>query len=152
VAHGALLGDKGDQPIVWLEAEDGKADPVAGEQLVDHLAEVAARPRLVVLCSCQGAGAGVEPTSQDGGMMAALGPRLAERGYPAVVAMQGNVTMITAGLFLDEFFKVLRDPKGGGQIDGAMAAGRAAIRNRPDHWAPTLFLRLKSGSLWYVPG
>jgi hypothetical protein len=33
-----------------------------------------------------------------------------------------------------------------------MAAGRAKVRERHDHRAPTLFLRLKGGCLWYVPG
>src|SRR5205085_8963361 len=95
------------------------------------------------------AGTGQEPATADRGLMAALGPRLAEEGFPAVVAMQGNVTMTTAAAFSKVFFKeLIRD----GQIDRAMAAGRAAVRDRPDHWAPTLFLRLKSGCLWYTPG
>jgi SIR2-like domain len=33
-----------------------------------------------------------------------------------------------------------------------MAVARAAVRDRDDWWAPTLFMRLKSGRLWYVPG
>jgi hypothetical protein len=146
VCHGALLEG---QPHLWLETEPGAAHVVGGADLVRQLSEVAHPPRLAVLASCQGAGTGQEPATADEGMLAALGPRLAEHGFPAVLAMQGNVTMATAGDFLTVFFRELsRD----GQIDRAMAAGRAAVRQRPDHWAPTLFLRLKGGCLWYVPG
>ena len=50
--------------------------------------EVQERPRLVMLVSCQSVGRGVEAT--DDSVLAGLGPRLAEAGVPAVVAMQGN--------------------------------------------------------------
>jgi hypothetical protein len=39
-----------------------------------------------------------------------------------------------------------------GQIDRAVAAARGAVRARPDAWMPVLFLRLRSGRIWYVPG
>jgi hypothetical protein len=146
VCHGALIEGR---PHLWLEKESGTTHVVGGADLVQQLSEVGQPPRLVVLASCQGAGSGQEPASDDEGMMAALGPCLAEHGFPAVLAMQGNVTMTTAGDFCKVFFRELsRD----GQIDRAMAAGRAAVRDRPDHWAPTLFLRLKGGCVWYVPG
>jgi hypothetical protein len=47
------------------------------------------------------------------------------------------------------FFKELvRD----GQIDRAVAAGRSAVRARPDSWLPVLYMRLRGGRLWYTPG
>ncbi len=137
VCHGALLKDG---PWLLLENETGKSHEVAGAEFVRHLSELQHRPRLVVLASCQGAGTGAEPSTTDRGTMASLGPRLAEHGFPAVLAMQGNVTMRTAADFRKVFFQELIVD---GQIDRAMAAGRAAVRSRPDHWAPTLFLRLK---------
>jgi hypothetical protein len=33
-----------------------------------------------------------------------------------------------------------------------MTAARGAVRSQPDWWMPVLFLRLKSGRIWYVPG
>ena len=33
-----------------------------------------------------------------------------------------------------------------------MAVARAAVRERPDWWVPALFMRLKSGRLWYTAG
>jgi hypothetical protein len=47
------------------------------------MSELPHHPRLVVLASCQSGG-----SSHDGGALTALGPRLAEIGVPAVLAMQ----------------------------------------------------------------
>jgi hypothetical protein len=103
----------------------------------------------VVLASCQSAGSGAEARTGDGGALAAFGPRLAEAGVPAVVAMQGNVTMQTMAQFMPVFFQELQRD---GQIDRAMAVARGAVREQPDWWMPVLFMRLKSGRIWYVPG
>jgi hypothetical protein len=37
-------------------------------------------------------------------------------------------------------------------VDRATAVARAAVRERSDWWVPALFMRLRSGRLWYVPG
>jgi hypothetical protein len=88
-------------------------------------------------------------TTGDSGALSALGPRLAAAGVSAVIAMQGNITMETVAEFMPVFFRELaRD----GQIDRAMAAARSAVQNNADAWMPVLFLRLKSGKIWYVPG
>jgi hypothetical protein len=143
VCHGALRGDA----ILWLEDAQGHVDIVPGNELIARLKELPQQPRLVVLASCQSAGQG-EPAAADDGALAALGPRLAEAGVPAVVAMQGNVTMATVEAFMPRFFQeLLRD----GQIDRALAVARGAVRARPDWWMPVLFLRLKSGNLWGLP-
>jgi hypothetical protein len=39
-----------------------------------------------------------------------------------------------------------------GQIDRAMAVARGAVRQRTDSWMPVLFMRLRSGRIWYMPG
>jgi hypothetical protein len=97
---------------------------------------------MVVLASCQSAGKG-------GVGLAALGPRLAEAGVPAVVAMQGDIFMSTAAAFLKRFFaELLID----GQIDRAMSVARGEIRKADDYWMPVLFLRLRDGRIWYEPG
>jgi hypothetical protein len=133
-----------------LEDEAGKVDVVAGKELVTRIREMRQRPRLVVLASCQSAGQGDSETrSDDRGALAALGPRLAEAGIPAVLAMQGNVTMQTVAEFMPVFFRELQRD---GQIDRAVSVARGAVRERPDWWVPVLFMRLKSGRLWYAPG
>ena len=147
VAHGMLVEG---EPWLFLEREDGTAERVRGAELVTRIQELEDRPRLVVLVSCQSAGAGnVEPATQDGGALAGLGPRLAEAGVPAVIAMQGNVTMKTAAAFMALFFQELRRD---GLVDRAMSVARGAVRDRPDWWMPVLFMRLKSGRIGYKPG
>jgi hypothetical protein len=147
VCHGALIED---EPRLCLEDETGKAAIVPGTELVTRLSELKQRPRLVVLASCQSAGTGAEGQSTDEGVLAALGPRLAHAGIPAVVAMQGSVTMRTIGTFMPIFFKELQVD---GQIDRAMAVARGAVRDWEDWWMPVLYMCLKQGRIrWYTPG
>jgi hypothetical protein len=146
VCHGFLAQD---EPQLLLETEAGTVDRVSGTVVVDRLRELQKPPRLVVLSACQSAGSGDDLRSDDQGELAALGPRLAEAGVPAVLAVQGNVAVRTVAGFMPVFFKELRRD---GRIDRAMAAARGAVRLRPDWWAPVLFMRLKSGRIWYSPG
>jgi hypothetical protein len=146
VAHGALIdGD----PILWLESATGATDKRPGRDLVDRLCELPRPPRLVVLASCQSGDTGY--MAGDGALVA-LGPRLAEAGIPAIIAMQGKVSMATVEQFMPVFFRELCRRDGHGQIDRAMAAARFAVRDRPDVASPVLFLRLTSGRIWYAPG
>ncbi len=146
VCHGALIEG---EPNLWLEDEAGHVAVVAGSELVARLAEMRQKPRLVVLASCQSAGKGDASSSSDEGVLAALGPRLAEAGVAAVLAMQGNITVHTAAKFLAVLF---REMERDGQIDRAVAVARGAVRQYDDWWMPVLFMRLKSGRLWYAPG
>jgi hypothetical protein len=147
VCHGTAIEG---EPELWLERDDGQPQIVEGSDFVDRLHDLAYRPRLVVLASCRSAGAGDESSSNDQGVLASLGPRLAQGGIPAVLAMQGDVSMATLAVFLPAFLTELQDH---GQVDLAVAVARAKAfaQERPDWWAPTLFLRLKSGRLWYSP-
>ena len=154
VCHGVLRHEG--QALLYLKGGEGVADVIAaGEEvmpdgrrrpgLIAELSQMAQLPRLVVLASCQSAGQGKERISPDTRALMALGPRLAEIGVPAVVAMQGNVTMATVEQFMPVFFEELQRD---GQIDRAMAAARRAVRNRWDWWVPVLFTRLESGRLF----
>lgn len=147
VCHGTL---EDGEPWLWLEDDDqsGKARKVKGRELATTLTELQEDlPRLVVLASCQSAGPG--HYNSDEGVLAALGPRMAQGSIPAVVAMQGNVSLPTVERFMPEFFRRLQVD---GQIDRAMAAARRLVRDRADAWVPVLFMRLKMGNLWYSPG
>jgi hypothetical protein len=68
---------------------------------------------------------------------------------PAVIAMQGNVSMEGVSQFMPVFFRELYKDV---QIDRALAVARGTVRATPDFWKPVLFMRLKSGRVWYVPG
>ena len=138
--HGAVVDN---QPWLWLENDDRTADQVSGDDLVTRLKELTERPRLVVLASCESAGDGT------GDALTALGPKLAQAGVPAVLAMQGKIEMDTVAKFMPVFFEELQRD---GQIDRALGVARAAVRDAADYWMPALFMRLKSGRIWYVPG
>jgi hypothetical protein len=99
VCHGALVKT---EPFLWLENDQGKVARASGIELVTRLNELAERPRLVVLASCESAGA------NSGEALAALGPRLAEAGIPAVLAMQGKVSIQTVSEFMPIFFQELQ--------------------------------------------
>jgi hypothetical protein len=154
VAHGRVIEGR---PWVWLEDEVGGYEMITIEEhptatggraagLITRLRQLPRLPRLAVLASCQSAGAGDVWASRDGGALSALGPAFVEAGVPAVLAMQGDVTMESVARFMPAFFHELhRD----GQIDRAVAAARTELdlHQRPDWWMPVLFMRLESGQL-----
>lgn len=144
--HGALMEGS---PHLWMENDAGQTDVVDGEDLVARLRDMRQLPRLVVLASCQSAGQGANTRSDDGGALSALGPRLAEVGVPAILAMQGNVTMDTVEQFMPVFF---RESQRDGQIDRAVAVARGRVRDRHDWWVPVLYTRLESGRLFVPAG
>jgi CHAT domain/SIR2-like domain len=147
LAHGGLM--VGDVPFLLLEAEDGTAEPVDARRLEEVFRDLRRPPALVFLNSCRSAGSGPSARSDDAGLLAALGPRLARAGVPAVVAMQDNVTMQTARAFAQSFFDEFAE---GGVVDAAVAMARSHIRERADWWVPVLFSRLRSGRIRYPSG
>jgi hypothetical protein len=141
VCHGAISQDA---PFLWFQDDSGKVAITSGDDLVTVLRGLSSRPRLVVLASCQSAG---NPTMGDA--LTALGPRMSQAGIPAVIAMQGSISLQTIAGFMPVFFTELQRD---GLVDRALSVARSAVRQRPDYWMPALFLRLKSGRIWYVPG
>ncbi len=142
VCHGALVRGG---PRLYLQDDAGEVKVAGGDELARRVAELQQAPRLVVLASCQSAGEESDGSSAE----AALAPRLAEAGVPAILAMQGKISMATVEKAMPVFFSELLED---GQSDRAMAVARGAVRERPDAWMPALFLRLKRGRIWYVPG
>lgn len=135
VCHG-MLSDEGPKLLL----EDNKR--TSGDEFVTMIRELAHRPRLIVLTSCQSAGKGLVDLS-------GLGPKLADAGIPAIIAMQGNISMETAADFNRRFFaELLLD----GYIDRAVSLARGAVREKFDYWKPVLFMRLRNGRIWYNPG
>ncbi len=147
VAHGVL---KGTEPSLFLEDDDGRVARVAGTDFAERVAELERPPRLLVLASCEGAGTEAG-TGDDGrpSALSSLAPRLADAGVPAILAMQGRITMATVEKMMPVFFTTLLED---GQLDRALAVARGDVRERPDHWMPALYLRLKGGRLWNDAG
>ncbi|HMQ33127.1 MAG TPA: CHAT domain-containing protein [Chloroflexaceae bacterium] len=138
VCHGVQLDDK---TVLFLEREDGAAQPLGAGRLVSALADLprSRRPSLVVLGSCLSAG---DPYGDTTG---ALGPLLARAGIPAVVAMQGYVPVQLVERLMPAFFAALRD---GGVVDRALALARAALDEESDWWLPVLYSSLGDGRIW----
>ncbi len=145
VCHGGLVtGNGAATPMLWLE--DGE-DPIDATRLVEGIRNMAHPPRLVVLASCQSAGAdGVSAAAS--GTLSALGPLLANAGVPSVVAMQGNIKMSTVNRFMPLFLSELAKD---GHIDRAMGKARGHILDCNDYWMPALFMRLSDGFIWTQP-
>lgn len=142
MCHG-IVGQQG--AVLWLEDETGNAASVTGEDFAARLGALERIPSLVVLCSCQSAGAG-NPARD---ALVALGPLLAKEGVPAVLAMQGKLSMSAATQFIPEFFRQLAEH---GEVDRATASARAKIMDSPDWWIPVVFTRLNNARIWYPPG
>lgn len=149
VSHG-MFGRSSGAAALILQDDAGAAKPVKGEDLAVRLGELEHGPRLVVLASCQSGGDGKQvAASQRTSVQATLAGRLADVGVPAVIAMQGFISMKTIEQMMPLFFtELLRD----GQIDRALAVARGKIRDHDDAWMPALYTRLVSGRLWYTPG
>lgn len=143
IAEGEEAGSK-----LLLENEDGTGCVVPAEALLGRIADLpgSLRPRLVVLATCESGGTGF--SADAAGVLAAVGPQLARQGIPAVLAMQGKISMQTVKEFMPKFFTKLLE---GGRVDQAVAFARSAVAQNPDCWVPVLYSRLKEGRLWYTP-
>lgn len=141
VCHGIMVDHV---PYLFLQNDEGAVDRVFGEDLALRISEIPYPPRLIVLASCESAGMGETATAE-----ASLAPRLANAGIPAVIAMQGKISMETVKAVMPVFFKELLED---GQIDRAMAVARGVVRDHGDVWMPALFMRLRGGRIWYESG
>ena len=125
VCHGALL-PKGAH--LWLQNDKGEVKVTRGDELAVRLSELTKPPRLVVLAACESAGSENAATSDKvkAGELVTLTPLLAESGVPAVLAMQGKISMETVRQAMPIFFaELLKD----GQIDRALAVARGSQSN-----------------------
>ena len=151
-AHGALV--KG-EPWLILVQPDGSRHRVESNKLASGIRDISSPPSLVVLASCQSAGTGEarvptqEQIASGWGALSALGPQLCAAGVPAVLAMQGQISMDTEALFMERFFAELSQS---GRVDQAMSRARSRVKERDDFWMPVLFTRLQRGLIWYSAG
>jgi hypothetical protein len=144
-AHGGLAGE---EYKLLLADKRGQAVVVRAADFLHRIRNLNELPRLVVLMSCQSAGAGTGVPQQGKPSLVALGPLIAEAGVPAVLAMHGKISIETATSFLQVFVEELRRS---GVIDDAAAAARDSVQEREDAWMPVLYMRSKSGLIWQPP-
>ena len=86
----------------------------------------------------------------DDGLLAALGPRLAEAGIPAVIAMQGNVLQRTIATFMPVFFREFA-PKRLGQIAPGFNLGKRRCADSGKSKHPNMRHLLPSFLAYFPP-
>ena len=139
IGHGAFSVKK-QQAALYLQNEDGTTQRVADDEFVGMLKRLKSPPQLIVLAACQSA----QQSLKDA--FSGLGPQLVQIGIPAVVAMQDNVTMLTARKFGAKLYRRLLEH---GTVDLALNEARSTLitNGRFDAAVPVLFMRLKDGQL-----
>ena len=107
-----------DEGVLALTRDDGRADLVEADRLVDLLHEARPMPRLVVLNSCSGAATGVND------LFAGTAAALVRGGVSAVAAMQYPISDAAAVAFARGFYTAIAHGRG---VDDATSSGRVAI-------------------------
>jgi CHAT domain-containing protein len=140
VGHGAF-NTRSQQAALYFQDTAGNAERISDDNFAGMLNRLASPPCLVVLAACQSARQSMKAA------FSGLGPQLVQIGVPAVVAMQENVTMLTARQFAATFYRRLLTH---GTVDLAMneARGTLITNGRYDAAVPVLFMRLPDGRLW----
>ena len=125
-----------DEGLLVLTREDGRADFVEADRLVDLLHEAHPMPRLVVLNSCSGAATGLND------LFAGTAAALVRGGVSAVAAMQYRISDAAACAFARGFYTAIGHGHG---VDDATTSGRRAIvgmHGRTLEWVtPVMYLR-----------
>jgi len=140
IGHGAFNA-RTKQAALYMQDAAGNAQRVLDADFAGMLNRLQTPPHLVVLAACQSA---QQSTSA---AFTGLGPQLVQIGLPAVIAMQENVTVVTARQFAATFYQRLLEH---GTVDLAMneARGTLITNGRFDAAVPVLFMRLPDGRLW----
>jgi CHAT domain-containing protein/2-oxoacid dehydrogenase-like protein with E3 subunit-binding domain/biotin-dependent enzyme len=132
-----------DEGVLALTREDGRADLVEADRLVDLLHEARPMPRLVVLNSCSGAATGAND------LFASTAAALVRGGVSAVAAMQFSISDPAAVAFARGFYTAITHGRG---VDEATSSGRVAILgtgSRTLEWVtPVMYLRGRDSRLF----
>jgi hypothetical protein len=131
--------------VLALTGQDGRADLVGANRLVDLLGQASPMPQLVVLNSGAGAVAGVSD------LFSSVAAALIRGGVSAVVAMQYMISDGAALAFARGFYSAIGHGRG---VDEAVSSGRAAIlglSSQTLEWVtPVLYLRGHDSRLFTV--
>jgi hypothetical protein len=142
IGHGDFVQGMGEGALVF-ETEQGFADIVSADRFAGVLRS-RETIRLIVLNSCEGARSSVDDP------FSGVAASLIERGFPAVIGMQFEISDAAAIKFAKYFYAVLAE---GEPVDRAVAEARLAMfASRDDvEWAtPVLFMRVSDGHLFAI--
>jgi len=140
IGHGGF-NTKDRQAALYLQKDDTTTQRVSDKEFAGMLRRLSNPPQLIVLAACQSATQSMQEA------FSGLGPQLVKIGVPAVIAMQDNVTVLTARKFGAKFYRRLLEH---GTVDLAMNEARSTLlsNGRYDAAVPVLFMRLRDGRLW----
>jgi hypothetical protein len=144
VGHGGY-DEAREDGVLLFQGPDGRSHEITGERLATILQDHRSL-RLVVLNACEGA------RSSQSDPFAGVAASLVQRGIPAVVAMQFEITDDAALTFAAYFYEALAQ---GDPVDGAVAHARLGIfasGNDVEWGTPVLFLRSADGRVFDLQG
>lgn len=146
VGHGVYRDGKGHLALV--DGTSGNCWFVDDARFADIFLGAGDRLGLVCLATCQSA------KSDSLRSYLGIAPQIVQRGVPAVVAMQYDVRISTAKLFLEEFYKAVAARK---PLDWSVQWARNQISleaglDRRDFATPVLFMRASDGNVFGAPG
>lgn len=140
IGHGAYDEDAGNS-VLLFEDDKGLGNLITGFEL-GTLFNSYPSIRLALLNACEGARSSKED------LLSAVALSLVDRGMPAVIAMQFEISDEAAIIFSEEFYGGLVDRL---PIDAALTEARRAIFLIPNQieWAtPVLFMRSENGEIF----
>lgn len=140
IGHGGF-DQQAQDGVLLLEDEKGRGRPVSGRFLGTILHDQKSM-RLAVLNACEGARASrSDPFS-------GVAHSLVQKGIPAVIAMQFEITDEAAITLAHEFYGAIAD---GYPVDASLAEARKAVfaRNNDVEWGtPVLYMRSRDGRIF----
>jgi tetratricopeptide (TPR) repeat protein len=147
IGHG-IFDEKAQDGILLFENESGRGRPVTGQELGTLFYDYRSSLRLAVLNACEGA----RTSTTD--PFAGAAQSLVQKGIPAVIAMQFEITDEAAIALAHEFYGAMAE---GYPVDAALAEARKAIYTKSREigtnieWGtPVLYMRSPDGFIFDV--
>jgi CHAT domain-containing protein len=142
VGHGSYANGKGQLALV--DEDTGGTWAVDDEIFASIFLGALDRLGLICLAACQSA------SSDDPQAFAGVAPQLVQRGVPAVLAMQYEVDIASAAVFLEDFYAAIAARK---PFDWATQSARNAVMQRfglgnREFATPVLYMRAAEGGIF----
>ena len=142
IGHGGY-DKKAEDGVLVLEDETGRGREVSGRYLGTMLHDQKSL-RLAVLNACEGA------ITSSNDPFSGVAHSLVQKGIPAVIAMQNEITDEAAIVLAHEFYGAIAD---GYPVDASLAEARKAVfaQNNDIEWGtPVLYMRSPDGRIFGV--
>ncbi|MFQ5858614.1 MAG: CHAT domain-containing protein, partial [Anaerolineae bacterium] len=145
IGHGTF-DEQRQEGVLLMEDEGHRGRPMSTRYLGTLLRDERRTLRLAVLNACKGA------RTSRGDPFTGLAQGLVQKGIPAVIAMQFEITDEAAITLAQEFYRAIAD---GYPVDAALAEARKAIYlqgNEVEWGTPVLYMRSPDGRIFDFEG